>query len=115
MVYTCKESYSEEMRTMDPNELIEGLEVITANPWIIAVAVALLLTVFFAIFKTSIKIAFKLLLNAIIGFVLLFVFNALGSIIGVTLAVNWVNAIIAGILGIPGIALLLILRWMGIM
>ena len=100
------------MKVMDPNEIIDGIEMITANPWVIAVAVGLLLVLFFAIFKTSIKIAFKLLINAIVGFVLLFVFNALGSIIGVTLAVNWVNAIVAGVLGIPGIALLLILKWM---
>lgn len=100
---------------MNPDVLIEGIEIVTANPWIIAVAVIALLTVFFMIFKTSIKIAFKILLNAVIGFVLLFVFNTLGNIIGVTLAINWINALVAGILGIPGIALLLVLQWMGIM
>lgn len=100
---------------MNPNELVENIGMVVEHPWIIAVAVAVLLFIFFLIFKTSIKIAFKILINAAVGFVLLFVFNGLGSVIGVTLAFNWVNAIVAGILGIPGIALLLILRWLGIM
>ena len=100
---------------MDPEMIEEGIELITANPWVIAVAVAVLLVIFFMIFKTSLKIAFKVLINAVIGFALLFVFNSLGGLIGVTLGVNWINAIIAGVLGIPGIALLLILKWMGIM
>lgn len=99
---------------MDPEIIEEGIELVAANPWIITVAVVLLLAIFFMIFKTSLKIAVKILINAALGFVLLFVFNGLGSVIGVTIEVNWISAVIAGILGVPGIALMLILKWMGI-
>jgi len=99
---------------MDPEMIEEGIELVAANPWIITVAVVLLLAVFFMIFKTSLKIAVKILINAALGFVLLFVFNGLGGIIGLTIEVNWISAVISGILGVPGIALMLILKWMGI-
>jgi len=38
-----------------------------------------------------------------------------GGLFGVALEISWFNAIISGVLGIPGVALLLILKWMGIM
>ena len=97
------------------NDIINSVDKITASPWLIVAAVAVLLVIFFIIFKTSFKLAVKIILNAVVGFVLLFIFNALGANFGITLAVNWINAIIAGVLGIPGIALLLVLRFMGIM
>ncbi len=98
---------------MNPEIIEEGIELVAANPWIITVAVLVLLAVFFMILKTSFKIAVKLLINAVLGFVLLFVFNGLGGVIGVTIEINWISAVIAGILGVPGIALMLILKWMG--
>ena len=114
MVYTYMEYLCQELRNMDAQDIVQGIELVKANPWIIAVAVVVLLSVFFMIFKTSLKVAFKVLINAAVGFVLLFVFNGLGSVIGVTLEVNWLNVIVSGILGIPGIALLLIAQWLGI-
>lgn len=62
------------------------------------------------IFATPIKWALKLLLNAIIGFVMLFIFNFLGGFIGLSLSVGWVSAIVAGVLGVPGIILLLLIE-----
>jgi len=115
MVYTCKESYFEELREMNTEDIMQGVQYVAANPWIIAVAVAVLLVVFFIIIKTSLKLAAKVLINAIVGFVLLFVFNGVGGLFGVALEISWFNAIISGVLGIPGVALLLILKWMGIM
>ena len=70
---------------------------------------------FFILLKSSIKLIFKLLINAVVGFLILFVFNFVGRIVGVTIAVNWVTAIVAGLLGLPGIALLLVLQWMSIL
>ena len=57
-----------------------------------------------------IKWIFKLLLNAALGFVFLFIFNYLGAFIGVSLTVGWASAIVVGILGIPGIILLLLIE-----
>lgn len=62
------------------------------------------------IFATPVKWALKLLLNALIGFVMLFIFNFLGGFIGLSLSVGWLSAIVAGVFGIPGIVLLLLIE-----
>lgn len=58
--------------------------------------------------------AIKLLFHALIGFVALFLFNFFGSIIGLSLELSWINALITGVLGLPGVILLLLLRYLGI-
>lgn len=70
----------------------------------------LLIWLMIKIFATPIKWALKLLLNTILGFVILFVFNFLGEYIGITITVGWVSALVAGVLGIPGIILLLLIE-----
>ena len=70
----------------------------------------LLLWLVIKIFATPITWAFKLLLNAVLGFVVLFVFNFLGGFIGLSITVGWLSAIVAGVLGIPGIILLLLIE-----
>lgn len=82
---------------------------------ILYTALAVIIAVFFIwliikVFATSIKWAFKLLINAILGFVMLFIFNFLGGFIGLSISVSWLSAIIAGIFGIPGIIILLIIE-----
>ena len=59
----------------------------------------------------ALKIALKLLLNAVMGFFILLVVNWLGGFVGVSLGVNWINALVAGILGAPGVVLLLLLKY----
>ena len=41
----------------------------------------------------------------------LFVFGQVGGLIGVTLGVNLVNALVVALLGLPGFGLLLLLNW----
>ena len=115
MVYICKEFNLKELIPVKAEDIVQGAMYVVENPWIIAVAVAVLLVIFIMIFKTSLKLAAKVLINAAVGFVLLFLFNGIGGAFGVALEISWLNAIIAGVLGIPGVALLLILKWMGIM
>ncbi|HHU23352.1 MAG TPA: pro-sigmaK processing inhibitor BofA [Clostridiales bacterium] len=80
---------------------------------ILLIASALgLLSLLFKILKTPIKLALKLLVNAIVGFLSLVVVNLLGSFIGISLGVNWLNAIIVGLLGLPGVILLLLLKYL---
>lgn len=57
-----------------------------------------------------IRILIKLLINGLIGGVVLLIFNLVGGIFGLAVAVNPLNAIIAGILGIPGVILILIVQ-----
>jgi inhibitor of the pro-sigma K processing machinery len=80
----------------------------------IIIIVAILALVVFIILKKPIKIIFKLILNTIIGFLALFVINYLGAFIGISIAVNWINAVIVGVLGVPGVALILLLKWIAV-
>jgi len=67
------------------------------------------------IFTLPIRLLFRILWNAVIGLVLLIIFNALGGFIGITIGVNFLTCLTAGILGIPGIILLLLIRWLGLL
>ena len=57
-----------------------------------------------------IKVIMKLVINGVIGGVLLFIFNLVGGLFGLGIALNPLNAIIVGFLGIPGVILLLVLQ-----
>ena len=64
------------------------------------------------IFTLPIKFIAKLLWNTFVGFILLLIFNALGAMIGLTVAVNAATAMTVGILGVPGLVLLLLVKWL---
>ena len=64
------------------------------------------------IFLKPLGCLLRLLVNTLGGFVVLFILNFLGGFIGISLGLNWVNAIVVGILGLPGVGLLLILQWL---
>lgn len=71
----------------------------------------LLVVLLFKILKTPLKWAFKLLLNAVGGFIALVILNFFGGFVGLSLTVNLVNCLVAGILGLPGVVLLLVLKY----
>ena len=50
----------------------------------------------------------KLLLNAAIGYAGLMLFNFFGDFIGLQIATNWITILVTGILGLPGVILLLL-------
>lgn len=56
------------------------------------------------------KLPFKILINGIFGVILLYVANLIGVNYGVTVGINIVTALIAGILGIPGVIALFIFQ-----
>lgn len=60
--------------------------------------------------KGPMKLAFKLLIHAVMGFVFLFIFNFLGAWVDMSIPLTWINAIITGVLGVPGVVILLILQ-----
>lgn len=61
------------------------------------------------IFIVPIKTIVKLVINSILGALLLYIINLIGEIWGIHIGINFVTAIIVGILGIPGATLLTIL------
>ena len=73
-----------------------------------ALGIILLLRVFFK----PVKKIFKFLLHAVLGFVLLFLVNALGRSIGVTIEPTLVNCLVAGFIGIPGVLILLAIHYL---
>jgi len=78
-----------------------------------AVVICIILVVLlFKIIKTPLKWAFKLLLNAASGFIALVILNFFGGIVGLSLTINIINCLVAGILGLPGVVLLLILKYL---
>lgn len=72
----------------------------------------LLIVLLFKIIKTPLKWALKLLLNAISGFFALVILNFFGGIVGLNLTINLINCLVAGILGLPGVILLLLLKYL---
>lgn len=78
----------------------------------IVVILCFLALVFLRLLRKPIAIAMKLLLNIALGFISLIIINILGSFIGISIGINWLNALVVGIFGVPGAALLLILQWL---
>ena len=53
----------------------------------------------------------RLALRSSVGLAVLALFAQLGQITGITLGVNLVNALVLGLLGVPGFGLLLMIQW----
>ena len=64
------------------------------------------------LFLKPIRWVFKLLINTAVGFVVLWVLNFFGDFFGVTLGLNWINALVVGVFGFPGVVLLLLLKYL---
>lgn len=54
------------------------------------------------------KIVLKMIVNSMLGGILLIVLNAVGSTVGLMIPLNLVNAVTVGILGVPGVIMLLL-------
>ena len=78
---------------------------------ILLVLVILLIILFIKIIKLPIKLLFKLLLHALVGFAALFLLNFVGSWFGISLDMNWFNAVVSGVLGVPGVIFLLVFKY----
>ncbi|MBQ9647260.1 MAG: pro-sigmaK processing inhibitor BofA family protein [Oscillospiraceae bacterium] len=62
------------------------------------------------LFSAPLKLALKVLLNTLLGFAALFVLNLARGLTGFALGLNLFNALIIGILGVPGLVLLALLK-----
>ena len=59
--------------------------------------------------SAPIRFAFKMLINALVGFAVLFL---LPTVLTITNSfINWLNAVVVGVLGAPGVVLLLLLKY----
>lgn len=57
------------------------------------------------------KIFIKLVFNTVIGGAMLIVINFIGSYFNFNISVNFISAIIVGILGVPGIIFLVVMKY----
>lgn len=74
--------------------------------------IAFLIFLSFFIFGKSVSLIFKLALNTVIGVAALILINMVGINFGITIGVNLLNGLVVGVLGVPGVALLLLLQWL---
>ena len=82
------------------------------NQKILAAGLALfLLLALIRIFRAPLRLAVRLLGNTLAGFLSLWGLNLTASLTGITLGLNLLNALIIGILGLPGLVLLLLVQW----
>lgn len=77
-------------------------------PWL---AVALLALSILALLHRPLGRLLRLAARSAVGLAVLSLFSQVGQFIGVSLGVNLVNALILGVLGVPGFGLLLMLQW----
>lgn len=70
-----------------------------------------LVVVCLRLFAAPLKLALKVVLNSALGFGAVWLLNLTTSVTGLSLGLNWFNALVIGILGVPGFGLLLLVQW----
>ena len=80
------------------------------NTIIIYLACLIVLFIIGKVFYLPLKHIFRLLLNSILGGCLIYIVNLIGSSFGFHIGLNFGTAIFAGILGVPGVIVLVLVR-----
>ena len=78
---------------------------------------ALSLTVLFPLvavvrlFHRPLRLALRVVFNSALGLLALWILKRTAPVTGLTLGVNWFNALTVGVLSVPGLGLLLLVKW----
>jgi inhibitor of the pro-sigma K processing machinery len=89
---------------------LEGIAVAVPYQLIIAYVVGLGALYFIGwLLLVPLKFLQRLLLNALVGGVLLVLISMVGSVFHLSVTVNAITALMAGFLGVPGVALVVVL------
>ncbi len=78
---------------------------------LITFCAALLLFLTAQLLSAPLRIAVRAALNTLLGLGALLLVEAGSSVTGLSLGVNLVNAVVVGILGVPGLGLLFLAQW----
>lgn len=70
-----------------------------------------LVVVCLRLFAAPLRLAMKVAFNSALGFGAVWLLNLTTSVTGLSLGLNWFNALLIGILGLPGFGLLLLVQW----
>ncbi len=63
------------------------------------------------VFRSPLRLALRLLFNTALGFAALWGLQMTAGITGFALGLNLWNALVIGVLGLPGLGLLLLVQW----
>ncbi len=76
----------------------------------VSIFIIIALTLIFMFFK-QLKGVFALILNTAAGWAGLYIFNFLSAYLGFSIGINIATAAIVGVLGLPGLILLIVLKF----
>ena len=79
---------------------------------IITAIVVLLIAKF--LLHVNVRRLIELIINIILGIVILWLLNKFGGSLGISIPINIITALVVGILGVPGVIILLLLNLIGI-
>ena len=79
--------------------------------FLIAIALLFLALILFKLFTAPLRLALKVAGNTALGFLALAALDLCSGVTGLHIGVNLINALLVGILGLPGLALLVLLQW----
>ena len=82
--------------------------ILNALPWIVG---GLMLILLLAALRRPLQWLAGLAVRTGAGLAVLWLLSGAGSLLGLRLGVNLVNALVLGVLGVPGFGLLLLLNW----
>ena len=64
-----------------------------------------------ALLRKPLKMVLRVVLNSALGFGALWLLYATAAVTGISLGLNLFNALTIGVLGVPGLGLLLLVKW----
>ena len=79
-----------------------------AAPWLAGLFLGLTLLV---VLRRPLAGLWRLFVRSAGGLAALALLSRAGALLGICLGVNWLNALVLGLLGLPGFGLLLMLQW----
>ena len=82
----------------------------TASLIFTAIALVLSIVVVIKLLAAPVKLVFKILINAVSGFLLLIIANFISGFFDFSLLMSFLNCLISGVFGIPGVAFLIVLK-----
>lgn len=81
-----------------------------ATSVIIYLACLIVIFIVGKIFFVPLKSSFKLLINSILGGILIYIVNIVGASFGFHIGLNVGTALFTGLLGVPGVVFLVVLK-----
>ena len=76
----------------------------------VAILCAFFLVAVVRLFAAPLRLALRVLLNTALGFLALFLLGLTEPVTGFSLGLNFLNAVTVGVLGVPGLVLLVLLQ-----